>query len=94
MSHIVRAPTPASTGHVTGYRCDDCEQVHIVMQLRFAPPDSMDHDEDVVMVFQIPEVVARHLVSEMTQELEHPAPGYQGGTYVPIVLEEGDETET
>jgi len=88
MSQIVRAPTPVSEQRITGYRCDHCEHIHVVMQLKFPAPD--DDGEAVIMVFQIPERIARGLLTDLALELENPAPGYEGGIHIPIIDNEED----
>lgn len=89
-AQVVQVPGEVAGARVVGWKCDHCEQTHVSLSLLVL---SEDGGEPLVLSVQANETVARKLAELIPQELEHPAPGTEGGLELPIpsTWETGDD---
>ena len=73
---VLQVPGDAVGARVVGWKCDQCDQVHVSLSFLMMP-----HGEDgepMTLAISVTEEVVRHLLENMPGELEHPAPGVDG----------------
>lgn len=80
-------PGYATEVRVRAWRCDKCDDLHIVIYLRCDPPgDLADQGEQPYYpALDISEKAMRYLLKEAPGEMECPAPGVDGHINLPMV---------
>lgn len=77
---ILKAPGVITDAQVLAYKCDECEQVRVVMVITMSPPSDAGEDaEPVTMAFQVTDDCAAAISIDIAEELKHPVPGAHGG---------------
>lgn len=76
---FIQAPGPTNAIQVSGWKCGECDDVHINMVVKVEPPPGEEWAPNYIG-FSISQEVARKLLHDIPDELEYPAPADNGNT--------------
>lgn len=80
----VLCPGGVSEARVRAWKCDYCEEIHVVLYIRCDPPE----DTDLAPFYgamELSEDAAAHILNELPGEMEYPVQGVDGGVMLPMV---------
>jgi hypothetical protein len=70
---FIQAPGPTNAIQVSGWKCGECDDIHINMVVKVEAPPNQEWAPNYIG-FSISQEVARKLLHDIPDELEYPAP--------------------